>query len=769
MTSRVDPSDPQVDELFRHQVHAAIRVAPRANLANLISITVLSTYVAPSDDGAFRIAWTVAALTTAATSSLFWMRKGNQPPAEQTATARRYFRLLLLEVLVLAGMSALFAWRVLPRIDDGRQVVLAATVAGVMGAGAIALSILRRVGITWVIANAVGLAPSFLLAGTPAYYVLTLQLCLYAVVLVVGVLYLSDSFVRRSRAEFAARAQQQTVSLLLDDFEGGARYWLWETDGGGTLTHASERLSEVAGQPVMELRSMTLLELLTALTTPSAAGDSALAELRRCVQGGDAIHDLMIPVSIGGEARWWSLSGNPSRTTRGDVVGWRGVGSDITDQLRYQHEMVRLATTDALTDLANRRKFNEVLEERFAHPDESGEFELGILDLDNFKSVNDTLGHHVGDELLIQVAHRLREVAGGRDFLARLGGDEFGVLIERDDEGEEGDMAFQTYLDSLRSPFLVRGNRIEIGASIGVAPSSTSHDRGSSLLISADLALVEAKERGRNRVQFFEPLMGLRARHRSSLLDALGHAVESHQFIYYYQSQHELNSGSVVAQEALLRWLHPRRGLLTPAEFLALAEESGLIVPIGQAMLREACEEARSWTSGARVAVNISHVQLTAGGFINGVEQTLTDLGLQPGQLEFEVTESGAISSTAVPILRELHDLGCRVALDDFGTGYSSLASLQRLPIDLLKVDREFVAALDGSGHDDHDTAVAVMTAIVEVARTLGIQTLAQGVERADQLDLVRDLGFDLVQGFYVHNPQPSPRAHLRLITYPRR
>ncbi|CUR54170.1 conserved membrane hypothetical protein [metagenome] len=764
MTPRAGSSESTVDELFRRQVHAAIRVAPRANLANLISIMVLSIYVAPADDRAFRFAWMAATLTAAASSSLFWMRKGSQPPPEETSTARRYFRLLLLEVLVLAALSALFAWRMVPRVDEGRQMVLAATVAGVMGAGAIALSILRGVGITWVIAHAVGLAPSFLLAGTSAYYVLSFQLGLYTVVLVVGVLYLADSFVRRSEAEFAARAQRQTVSLLLDDFEGGARDWLWETDPAGTFTHVSERFSEVAGRPLIQLRSMTLLELLTTLSNDSPAGLRALDELRHVSRAGDSLHDLKFPVNIRGEDRWWSLSGNPITTSNGEILGWRGVGSDITDERRYRTEMVRLATTDALTELANRRQFNEVLHEWCASDDDVGPFELGILDLDNFKSVNDTLGHHIGDLLLVQVAHRLRQTAGSHAFLARLGGDEFGLLVQSNGRDDEREQKFQRYLDELRTPFLVEGNRLEIRASIGVASSSLDHTSPSGLLMSADLALYAAKEEGRNRVQFFEPLMDLRARHRTWLLEDLGRAVEDRQFIYYYQAQHDLQTGSVVAQEALLRWLHPVRGLLAPAEFLVLADESGLIVPIGEAMLREACEEARSWDSSMRMSVNISHVQLSARGFVASVEQTITEFGLRPGQLELEVTESGAISSSANAILHELRDLGCRIALDDFGTGHSSLASLQRLPVDVLKLDREFVAALDGNGHDDHDTAVAVMTAIVEVSRSLGIQTLAQGVERADQLELVRDLGFDLVQGFYVHTPQPSPRAHLRLV-----
>lgn len=755
------------DELFRRQVFAHMRLAPRANVANAMSVLVLWLYVIAPQHPAFGAVWVPLALLAAGVrSTVWWISERNGTAPRDLAGSQRVFRITALEISVQGVLNTSLAFYVLPNVDPGRQVVLVATVAGIMGAGAVVLSPLRPIGILWVAIHMAGFAPAFFLMEQTAYYVMTLQVLVYGGVLIVGVMYLSNSFERRSVAEFTARQAQQDVELLLDDFEDGARDWLWETSPLGDFTRTSDRMSEVSGVPTDELRQLTLTQLLGRLANDSWDGGEAIQELGDAMARGEAIRDHVIAVVVEGKERWWSLSAKPMTTRNGPITGWRGVGVDITDEFMHRQEMVRLAETDPLTALANRRRFNERLQSSLAGRERPGPSHLAIFDLDNFKSVNDTLGHGVGDELLQQVATRMLAHSNG-DFVARLGGDEFAVIAQPESTPDFPEVLFARYQASFAEPFTIRGNRIEMSASVGCThalPLSISADE---MVRMADLALYDAKGVGRGRMSSFTQSMSVRARERASLLADLAGAIEHDEFLFHFQPQHDVRTGRVVATEALLRWQHPTRGLLVPADFLELAEESGLIVPIGQVMLRHACRELSRLGRGVRLAVNVSAAELGAAGFLDHIEAALIEFAVPPRLLELEVTESAAISDHSISLLHELRHLGVRIAIDDFGTGYSSLNSLQRMPVDLLKVDRAFAAALTTSDARSGQTAVAVMKAAVDIASALGISTLAEGIERPDQLSQVRALGFDLVQGFFLASPTPAVTRHLSVVEAP--
>lgn len=370
--------------------------------------------------------------------------------------------------------------------------------------------------------HSIGLLVVILPKRTTEYAVLSFQLVVYSVTLIIGVVYLWASFRSRCLAEFEAAAERQTVSLLLDDFEGGSRDWLWEVDTTGTLSHTSARLSQISGVPVSDLQTLSLRGLLDRLDVGSTkSGRAAVQVIGDHLDRLMPFREVVIPVRVDGVDRWWSLSGHPRLSEATEFVGWRGVGSDITEKYNYERRILWLAATDGLTGLPNRRTFGSELSDALGTVRTGEEVLVGILDLDNFKSVNDTLGHPVGDKLLISVAARLNRVVDGA-MCARIGGDEFGVVL-RGGTGGDGGEVFARYLDALREPFYVRGgNRIEVRASIGYAGAPADSEDADTLVMSADLALYAAKSAGKNRVGRYSPVLRARARERASACKNLG-------------------------------------------------------------------------------------------------------------------------------------------------------------------------------------------------------------------------------------------------------
>ncbi|SFP53116.1 EAL domain-containing protein [Ralstonia sp. NFACC01] len=446
--------------------------------------------------------------------------------------------------------------------------------------------------------------------------------------------------------------------------------------------------------------------------------------------------------------------------------------ADITDIKRAEQRLRHLAAHDALTGLTNRSFFIAHLESAIESArDESRELALFFLDLDRFKSVNDTAGHACGDTLLQSAAARLTDCIGPGDMIARLGGDEFVILIDQRVEGKRIALLAERLLQAMREPFDTVNGRYYLGVSIGVALYPHDGISGSDLLRSADAAMYRAKQNGRNRAQFYTAELNARLQRRYMLENALRDARENNELQLVYQPKYDLASHRIVGAEALLRWNSAKLGAISPVEFIPVAEETGLIVPIGAWVLRRACEQAVIWYEALgydfRMAVNLSARQFQAGDVVPMIEQTLADTGLPPTALEVEITESLLMGGAdeVRPMFDALTAQGIRISIDDFGTGYSSLSYLQRFPISNVKIDRSFITGIPG----DPDS-VALTEAIVAMARALGMTVTAEGVEDADQVEFLAKAGCQEIQGYYIGKPVTAEgfdrllRAHLSVV-----
>jgi diguanylate cyclase (GGDEF)-like protein len=418
-----------------------------------------------------------------------------------------------------------------------------------------------------------------------------------------------------------------------------------------------------------------------------------------------------------------------------------------------EQRITQLAFNDVLTGLPNRTMFQQQLDHAFRIAAGNGSlFALHCLDLDQFKVINDTLGHPAGDALLVEAGRRVQQAARGH-FVARLGGDEFVVLQTVGEDRNAIDRLAREILVTTAQPFSIEGNEFVPSTSIGIAIAPQDGEGGGTLLRNADLALYRAKEAGRGTYAFFEESLNERAQQRRQVESDLRLALERSEFELYYQPLFDLEQNRICSFEALLRWRHPTHGLVPPAEFIPVAEDSGLIVPIGAWVVREACSRAARWPEHVRVAVNVSAVQFHRGSVHETVLRALADSGLAPGRLEIEITESIFLEGgeATLRLLHALRTLGVRIALDDFGTGYSSLSYLQSFPFDKLKIDRSFIQNLL-----TRDGATAIVHAITELANALGMETTAEGVEETAQLMELRAHGCSSVQGYLFAEPMTA-------------
>ncbi len=486
----------------------------------------------------------------------------------------------------------------------------------------------------------------------------------------------------------------------------------------------------------------------------------AFAELvDRMILGGETlVEHEETRVGRDGQTQEVSVASSVMFDENGEVTGLMGLITDISARKESERRLRQLALSDPLTGLANRNLVNQRIDAAVTALDaRSPGVAVLLLDLDGFKSVNDSFGHAVGDELLLAVARRLRSCLRDGDIAARLGGDEFALLLERIDSTETVAVG-RRVLEALSAPFSLRRGQVVVTASVGVvhaAEQLSGHD----LLRDADVAMYKAKADGKNRLVVFEPSMHERVVTRLRLESELRTAVERGEFELYYQPYVDLESRMIVGLEALIRWHHPNRGLLLPGEFIEVAEDTGLIVPLGQWIVTEACTQAALWRAAdpdrpLTISVNLSPRQLYDPDFVDVAARALESSGLPAGVLTIEITENLLLGDAVLAGTRlaQLRALGIQLAVDDFGTGYSSLAYLRRYPVDVLKIDRTFVDPLT-----DGPRQAALVRSIIDLATALDVDTVAEGVERPEQASALSTLGCHVAQGFYFARPQPAP------------
>ncbi|QPF92102.1 EAL domain-containing protein [Bradyrhizobium commune] len=475
-----------------------------------------------------------------------------------------------------------------------------------------------------------------------------------------------------------------------------------------------------------------------------AAGDSQ----NRDVKEGDRIEELV-------DGRFVAITNRPM-----SGGGWLTVQEDVTERKTFNDRIAFLAHHDQLTGLVNRARFAERLDEAAKRCVRHGtHFTVLLLDLDRFKNVNDTLGHPAGDELLIQVAKRLTSSLRDTDVLARLGGDEFAIIQESERDQREGAMGLALrIIDIIAEPFDLNGNQANIGTSIGIAFAPECGLDAQTLLKNADLALYEAKSEGRNDYRLFKPEMAESSDGQKVLERELREAIEKDEFELFYQPVVDAKNGSICGAEALVRWRHPRRGLMSPDLFIPLAESTGLMMPLGGWILQRACTDAASWPSHVKIAVNISAVQFNNANIFDVVLCALVESGLPPDRLELEITETMLLKNEQACLLsiRQLKNLGIAIVLDDFGIGYSASSYLTRIPFDKIKIDKSFV-----QGFPDRRECAAIVHSILALARGLDMTITAEGVEQQAQFEALQAAGIDLVQGYLFGRPVPLHRLDL--------
>jgi len=572
---------------------------------------------------------------------------------------------------------------------------------------------------------------------------------------------LAEATVAR-RAEAAAVASEQRFK----HFAHSASDWLWETDADLKLTFVSERWRTVSGLREADILGRRLTEV--AKPTEEAAGRRYAADLA----GHRPFRDVVLTGrGAAGEPRMIQVSGSPVSGPEGVFRGYRGVGADITDRLGQERRIRFLARHDSLTGLLNRATFQEHLTLAIDAAARDGrEAALLLLDLDGFKEVNDTFGHDAGDALLREVADRLRGVLRASDALARLGGDEFAALVPAGCEVEgNAEQLARRIVAVLGQPFAIGEQEARAGASVGVALCPSHGHDAEALLKAADLALYRAKQDGRGRYRLFAPEMGDELRHRRALERELRRAAERGQLDLHYQPIVEVADGRLVGAEALLRWRHPELGPIPPSLFVPLAEETGLILPLGRWALERACRDAAGWTGelgGLAVSVNLSPVQFAHEDDLAGeVAKALAASGLAAGRLVLEITETVLMRDqpAVMAAVERFRALGVRLAIDDFGAGYSSLAYLRRFPVDKLKLDRSFVRDLERDPEDRK-----IVGAMILLGQSLGLETVAEGVESQAQLRCLADLGCDQAQGYLIGRPMRNA-DFLRFAAFHRR
>jgi diguanylate cyclase (GGDEF)-like protein/PAS domain S-box-containing protein len=596
---------------------------------------------------------------------------------------------------------------------------------------------------------------SFLLKGELTFAVVVSA---FVVISIAGALNIARTYLAAEIAEAGVAEKSEVVSLLLREYADNAADWLWQVDTNRRIRSASPRFAYALGREMDAIEGESFIKLIAGEAWEKGQFAPSLHDLAERLKQRESFSNLLVQVEVGGARRWWEISGTPMRGEKGEFIGFRGVGSDVTHERETNEKIAYLARYDTLTGLPNRLMVTESLKDALKYAEQwRTRCAFLMIDLDRFKAVNDSLGHQIGDLMLAQVSHRLEELASDNEMCGRLGGDEFAVVI-RDASNRNAVAAFaDKIIKALSQPYDVENHKLYIGASVGSAMGPRDGTTVEALMRNADLALYRAKDAGGGEHCVYEPTLHAEAEERRQLESALRFATDKGELLLNFQPVVDSKLETVVAFEALVRWQSKEHGFISPAKFIPLAEDTRLIVPIGEWVMREACREAARWPDHIKISVNVSGEQLLEPGFSKTVVRALSDSGLPAERLEVEVTESIFVRDAQIArqALEEIIALGCTIALDDFGTGYSSLGYLRAIRFSTIKVDRSFV---QGAAQNSPES-LAIVRAVVAMADSLGMTTTAEGVETAAEAALIRDMGCTKIQGFYFGRPMPAAEA----------
>ena len=559
---------------------------------------------------------------------------------------------------------------------------------------------------------------------------------------------LTAEIAERRQAEVSIRKLSSAMEKVADS--------IFITDSEGVIEYVNSAFVIITGYERNEAIGQS-----PRLIKSGSHDEKFYAQIWEALLRGEVYRNVIVNRRKDGQLYHEAVTITPLTDPQGRITNYISSGKDMSESIQAQERLHHLAHHDALTGLPNRMLFVERLKhalQRASHRKRA--VAVMFLDMDRFKMVNDTLGHEAGDQLLQAMATRLKACVREGDTIARFGGDEFAGLLNDIASPEDVAPIVGKFLEALAPPFKIDGHELFIGGSIGVSLYPNDGVDPQTLMKNADTAMYSAKQRGGNSSEFYYAGMNENALARLGLETGLRHALDRQEFMVHYQPQIDLKSGQAIGFKALLRWERPGSGPVSPQEFIPVLEETGLIVPVGEWMLRTACEQHRAWRAAGqqplRMAVNISSRQFEAWDLTNIVQRILQETAMPAELLELEITESILMKNTAqdMDALQALSRTGMRFAIDDFGTGYSSLTYLKRFPIDILKIDKAFVRDITDNADD-----AAIVGAIITMAHSLGIQTLAEGVETSEQVEFLRRQGCDLAQGYYFSQPLPAGEA----------
>jgi len=732
------------------QLRSFARLQPLWLFANLAGAMMLGALLKGAAPAAWVIGWLVLALAVMAGSLLEHRRERRQLAAEtpDVTVYRATANAVMLGVLWAVPPVLLAAFH-----GQHQDLAFAVVTSGMIAGAGIMLAPVPPAALGFMLAVGGGLSAMMIEIGSP---LLAAAALFYTAAMAVGCLANGRAEMRRFAAQLALAERNEVVSLLLREFEESGADWLWQVDASRCLVNVSSRIAKLFAAEVKAIEGRPLLALLAGEDWERGDVADGIRDLADRFRLRESFSDLVVPVSIGAETRWWQLSAAPRLDDDGNLLGFWGVGSDVTEQRRATEKIDRMARFDTLTGLANRAQVNEALAAAIAHAHRTASrAALLLIDLDRFKQVNDTLGHPIGDRLLQEVARRLRALGTPQDVCGRLGGDEFAFVVCDANQNRIDDLA-ERIIAGLCAPFEIDGHRIHIGGSVGSATSPIDGRAPETLLRNADLALYRAKDDGRGVHRRFEPKLHAAAEERRQIETGLREALEGGQFHMVYQPIVDARTGAVEAFEALLRWTHPELGQVSPDRFIPIAEEAHLIGRIGEWVIRTACHDASRWPHPIRVAINMSPEQLCDTALATTLVSALSQSGLAPQRLELELTEAALIKDSGVAtVIDSIRALGVRVALDDFGTGRSALGHVARGRFSTLKIDRSFVHGAAG----DAPESVAIIRAVVALAQSLGMTTIAEGAETNAEHARLRELGCEQMQGWLVGAPIPADQA----------